>query len=104
LYRFSKLVRLESLLNVKEKQKFTLKHIGPLFTYAAPLAFVVGLSISMEAYLDIKRILRDRQVNGEKYTRLTFNGLEEIEASEIKVGHFIRIETNRRVCFNNGNL
>lgn len=71
--------------------------VGPMWTYAAPLAFVVSLSIGMEAYLDIQRMLRDRQVNGEKYKRLTRNGMEEIPASEIQVGNFIQVETNRRV-------
>jgi len=71
--------------------------VGPIFTYAAPLAFVVGLSIAMEAYLDIRRMLRDREVNGEEYNRLTSRGLVKIKAADIKVGHFIQIETNRRI-------
>jgi len=71
--------------------------VGPMWTYAAPLAFVVSLSIGMEAYLDIQRMLRDRQVNGEKYKRLTKRGYEEIPASDIQVGNFIQVETNRRI-------
>jgi hypothetical protein len=76
--------------------------VGPIFTYAAPLAFVVGLSIFMEAYLDIRRMLRDREFNEEKYQRLTKNGLKPIKACDIRVGHFIKIDTNRRVGFFNG--
>jgi len=71
--------------------------VGPIFTYAAPLAFVVGLSIAMEGYLDVKRMLRDREVNHEVYKRLTKNGLVDIKAADIKVGHFIQVETNRRI-------
>ena len=72
--------------------------LGPIFTYAAPLAFVVGLSIAMEGYLDFKRMLRDRDVNHEVYKRLTKSGLVDIKASDIKVRHFIQVETDRRVC------
>ena len=71
---------------------------GPVFTYAAPLAFVVGLSIAMEGYLDIKRMMRDREVNSEKYKRLTRNGeFVPIKASDIKVGHFIQVECDHRI-------
>lgn len=62
------------------------------------MAFVVGLSIAMEAYLDIRRMLRDREVNHEMYKRLTKNGLVDIKAADIKVGHFIQVEQDRRVC------
>ena len=42
-------------------------------------------------------MLRDREVNSEKYHRLTKSGLREIKASEIKVGHFIQVTQNSRV-------
>jgi len=71
--------------------------VGPIFTYAAPLAFVVGLSIVMEGYLDVRRMLRDRDVNHEVYKRVTKKGLVDIKAADIKVGHFIQVETDRRI-------
>ena len=63
------------------------------------MAFVVGLSIVMEGYLDVRRMLRDRDVNHEVYKRVTKKGLVDIKAADIKVGHFIQVETDRRVRF-----
>ena len=51
----------------------------------------------MEGYLDFRRMVRDRDINYEVYKRLTKNGLVDIKAADIKVGHFIQVETDRRV-------
>ena len=50
-----------------------------------------------EAYDDIKRWKRDREVNSRMYKRLTENGLVDIPASEIQVGYIIQIKTNQSV-------
>lgn len=78
-------------------QFFPVLKVGPIWTNALPLAFVVSLSIGMELFLDVRRMLRDRELNGEKYKRLTKNGIVELPSSEIQVGHFIIVETNRRI-------
>eukprot|EP01091_Cochliopodium_minus_P003174 TRINITY_DN1300_c0_g1_i3.p1 TRINITY_DN1300_c0_g1~~TRINITY_DN1300_c0_g1_i3.p1 ORF type:complete len:210 (+),score=35.98 TRINITY_DN1300_c0_g1_i3:57-686(+) len=71
--------------------------VGFLFTYVAPLAFVIIITMVKEAYDDLKRWKRDKEVNGRVYRRLTKNGLEDIPASEIKVGYIIQIKTNQSV-------
>ncbi|KAI6095757.1 hypothetical protein F5141DRAFT_1157040 [Pisolithus sp. B1] len=41
--------------------------IGFIFTYVAPLAFVLCVTMGKEAYDDYKRHLRDREANSQKY-------------------------------------
>lgn len=41
--------------------------VGYLFTYIAPLVFVLVLTIIKEAYDDLKRYQKDREVNLHKY-------------------------------------
>ena len=41
--------------------------VGFLFTYVAPLVFVVAVALLKEAYDDFQRFLRDREANGEVY-------------------------------------
>lgn len=50
-----------------------------------------------EAYDDFKRYLRDREMNSEKYEKITSEGQIEVESSDIEVGDLIIIEKNRRV-------
>eukprot|EP01113_Clastostelium_recurvatum_P029203 TRINITY_DN3524_c0_g1_i3.p1 TRINITY_DN3524_c0_g1~~TRINITY_DN3524_c0_g1_i3.p1 ORF type:complete len:1185 (-),score=348.75 TRINITY_DN3524_c0_g1_i3:5-3115(-) len=71
--------------------------LGFLFTYVAPLVFVLAITIGKEAIDDFKRYLRDKEANGQKYMRLTTGGLVPIPSSDIKVGQLIQIETNQRV-------
>jgi len=47
--------------------------IGYLSTYVAPLAFVVGITLSKEAWDDINRRRRDNEANSEAYTVLVFS-------------------------------
>lgn len=49
--------------------------IGYLSTYIAPLAFVVTITLSKEAYDDVTRRRRDAEANSERYTVLTFENL-----------------------------
>lgn len=44
-------------------------HLSILFQ-----GFVLMVTISREAYDDLKRFLRDREANSQKYTKLTCNG------------------------------
>eukprot|EP01053_Blabericola_migrator_P012304 Blabericola_migrator_1__12303@NODE_76_length_15181_cov_143_848948_g68_i0_p1_GENE_NODE_76_length_15181_cov_143_848948_g68_i0NODE_76_length_15181_cov_143_848948_g68_i0_p1_ORF_typecomplete_len1255_score242_95PhoLip_ATPase_C/PF16212_5/1_4e03PhoLip_ATPase_C/PF16212_5/5_4e54Hydrolase/PF00702_26/4_8e37E1E2_ATPase/PF00122_20/1_4e23E1E2_ATPase/PF00122_20/8e03E1E2_ATPase/PF00122_20/1_3e04Cation_ATPase/PF13246_6/1_9e15Cation_ATPase/PF13246_6/1_7e02PhoLip_ATPase_N/PF16209_5/5_5e15PhoLip_ATPase_N/PF16209_5/6 len=41
--------------------------IGPLFTYLAPLGFVVSMSLAKEAIDDFKRFRRDMEINNQMY-------------------------------------
>eukprot|EP01133_Synstelium_polycarpum_P015140 gene15140-17919_t len=70
---------------------------GYLFTYLSPLLFVLSVTILKEAYDDFQRFRRDKEANSQHYQRLTRHGYVSIPSSDIKVGHFIKIETNQRV-------
>ncbi|EFA84483.1 ATPase [Heterostelium album PN500] len=70
---------------------------GYLFTYVSPLVFVLSITILKEAYDDFQRYRRDKEANSQHYQRLTKNGFISIPSSDIKVGHFIKVETNQRV-------
>ncbi|KYR01728.1 hypothetical protein DLAC_01739 [Tieghemostelium lacteum] len=71
---------------------------GYLFTYISPLAFVLTVTIFKEAYDDFKRFRRDQEANSQHYQKLNRDGtFTSIPSSDIKVGHYIRIDTNQRV-------
>lgn len=55
------------------------------------------VTLIREAYDDFKRYLRDREMNSEKYEKITSEGRMEVESSDIEVGDLIIIEKNRRV-------
>ena len=46
--------------------------LGLLFTYIAPLAFVLFLTMLKEAYDDLKRYWKDKEANSTKYRFYTF--------------------------------
>eukprot|EP01117_Protostelium_nocturnum_P011512 TRINITY_DN4173_c0_g2_i2.p1 TRINITY_DN4173_c0_g2~~TRINITY_DN4173_c0_g2_i2.p1 ORF type:complete len:1099 (+),score=335.10 TRINITY_DN4173_c0_g2_i2:86-3382(+) len=71
--------------------------VGFLFTYVSPLAFVLLVTIVKEAYDDFKRILRDREANGQRYAKLTRNGVEAVPSSDIQVGDLIFVDKDQRV-------
>lgn len=70
---------------------------GFLFTYIAPLVFVLSVTMLKEAYDDFKRWRRDKEANSQKYERLTPSGMEKIPSSRIRVGDLIVIHTDQRV-------
>ncbi|PFH33753.1 cation-transporting atpase family protein [Besnoitia besnoiti] len=84
-------------LAVALAQLVPLLQVGPLFTYLAPLAFVQFVTIAKEAYDDYKRYVRDKEMNEQGYKRLTHEGLHDVAAAQIEVGHIIQIEANQRV-------
>jgi len=71
--------------------------VGFLFTYVAPLIFVLSITMAKEAFDDIKRWRRDVEANSQKYQKLTSNGFITIPSSKIKVGDMIQMHTNMRV-------
>ncbi|KAF4588762.1 putative aminophospholipid-translocase [Pleurotus pulmonarius] len=82
--------------------------IGFIFTYIAPLAFVLFVTLGKEAYDDYKRNLRDREANSQKYLILeghdndTSSLLDSaitraVPSSSIRVGDLIVLEKNQRV-------
>ncbi|CAD5119096.1 DgyrCDS7742 [Dimorphilus gyrociliatus] len=71
--------------------------VGYLYTYWGPLGFVISVTMLREAIDDIRRYRRDKIINGEKYKKLTPNGVIKISSSEIHVGDLIIIEKDQRV-------
>eukprot|EP00698_Gefionella_okellyi_P009663 TRINITY_DN2476_c0_g1_i3.p1 TRINITY_DN2476_c0_g1~~TRINITY_DN2476_c0_g1_i3.p1 ORF type:complete len:1081 (+),score=133.21 TRINITY_DN2476_c0_g1_i3:72-3314(+) len=71
--------------------------IGFFFTYMAPLAFVVMVSVSKEAWDDFKRYRRDKEANQERYDVLTTHGVVCKPSSDICVGDLVFVRSNQRV-------
>lgn len=68
-----------------------------MFTYIAPLAVVLSITIIKEAVDDYKRYQRDLDANSQKYKKIHESGIEEISSAEIKVGDLIQLHSNERV-------
>ena len=72
--------------------------IGPLYTYWAPLIFVIFVTMLREAFDDIKRARRDKELNSQRYTLLNDSGREiSVPSSKLKVSDVILIQKNQRV-------
>ena len=68
-------------------QYFSFLKVGFLFTYIAPLVFVLLVTMCKEAYDDIKRMQRDRFMNNELYEHLNQQGwFQRTKARDLKVG------------------
>lgn len=74
-----------------------LTRTGYLFTYVAPLVFVLLVTISKEAYDDIQRWKRDREANGQLYERLTLAGSERVPSAELHVGDLVVVHKDERI-------
>ena len=66
--------------------------IGYLYTYWAPLAFVIAVTMLREAYDDFKRYLRDKELNSQLYKILTYDGIKMVPSSQLRVSDVIIIE------------
>ncbi len=64
--------------------------------------FVITVTIIREAVDEIRRYRRDREVNGQKYKKLTQQrGVVQVTSADLKVGDLIYIEKvcNVQSCF-----
>lgn len=69
-----------------------------MFTYVAPLVVVLSITILKEAWDDIQRFNRDKEMNNTKYEKLTRAGqFKNVKCQNIKVGDIIKITHNSRV-------
>jgi len=84
-------------LLVALSQIFPVLRIGYLITFYGPLSCVLAVTISKEAYDDIQRHKRDKEINNQIYQKLTKDGLVDVPSSKIKVGDLIKINCNQRV-------
>uniref|UniRef100_A0AC35TSQ4 Phospholipid-transporting ATPase n=1 Tax=Rhabditophanes sp. KR3021 TaxID=114890 RepID=A0AC35TSQ4_9BILA len=71
--------------------------IGAPITYWGPLGFVLTITLIREFFDDFARFLRDREMNGEKYEKLTRDGFVTIKSCQIQVGDLIMIHKDRRI-------
>lgn len=71
--------------------------VGLLYTYWAPLGFVLAVTVLREAYDDFNRYKRDKAVNSQLYQTYTPEGSFVVPSSKIKVGDIIAVDKNQRV-------
>ena len=71
--------------------------VGYLFTYIAPLAFVLLITMIKEAVDDIGRYRKDKTLNNKQYEYLSANGdwLQKTSA-QLRVGDIIKVNQNER--------
>lgn len=71
--------------------------VGFLFTYIAPLVFVLVITMGKEIYDDYQRYKRDKEVNGQTCKRISPAGSIDIPSSDIEIGHILQIHRNERI-------
>ena len=71
--------------------------VGFLFSYIAPLVFVLVVTLTKEAIDDYKRYKRDKEQNTQKFTRIAHNGNRIINSADIRVGDLIEIHQHQRI-------
>ena len=70
--------------------------VGFLFTYVAPLVFVLFVTMIKEFYDDFMRYKRDKELNNSQYGQLTKQvsgdgSIVSIASKDIKVGQIIKV-------------
>ncbi|CAG7663738.1 unnamed protein product [Allacma fusca] len=78
-------------------QFFQSIRIGYWYTYWGPLIFVLSVTLIRELIDDIRRRQRDKEINNQKYHKITREGQLFVPSSKIKVGDLIMVEKNQRV-------
>ena len=77
--------------------------VGFLFTYIAPLAFVIAVSMGKELYDDINRRIQDKKTNSAKITVIVPSAdkssiqLTQKDASQLQIGDIIELKKDSRV-------
>lgn len=72
--------------------------VGYLFTYVAPLVFVLLATMLKEGYDDWLRYKRDSEANSTRYDRLQIDGtVESKKSSELCVGDLLMLHCNQRI-------
>lgn len=71
--------------------------VGYLYTYWGPLLFVLCVTMIREAVDDFRRFMRDREVNSQKYKKMSRRGPVNVASSDIRVGDLIIVDKNQRV-------
>lgn len=71
--------------------------VGLLFSYVAPLVFVLVLTILKEAYDDYKRYSRDKETNEAIYRVWKGSAFVDMKAGDLREGHIIELTANSRI-------
>ena len=72
--------------------------VGFLFTYVAPLVFVLVVTILKEGWDDYQRYIRDMELNGDIYDKLLQNGnVKNVRSSKLRVGDIVRVNQDERI-------
>lgn len=78
-------------------QFIPLFQVGLLFSYVAPLVFVLVLTILKEAYDDYKRYVRDKETNETLYKVWKGTSFVETKAQDLREGNIIELTANMRI-------
>lgn len=79
-------------------QFVTILKVGFMFTYVAPLVFVLAVTMLKEAWDDFQRYRRDKELNEKTYYLHTGPGeFTDIQSQNIKVGDIIKVKQNERI-------
>jgi len=71
--------------------------VGFLFSYIAPLAFVLLVTLIKESIDDFYRYRRDQETNNARYNKITLEGKKIIKSRDIKIGDVLEIHQNENV-------
>ena len=72
--------------------------VGYMFTYIAPLAFVLIITLVKEAVDDIQRFRKDKTLNNKKYENIQLDGTWSMkESATLAVGDIIKVSQNERI-------
>ncbi len=78
-------------------QCFPILRIGFAYTYITPLVFVIIVAMLFEAYADLRRWCRDRELNSAKYSKLQDGHNVDVPSAYLQVGDIIELRENQRV-------
>lgn len=69
-----------------------------MFTYIAPLVFVLSITIIKEQFDDVQRKIKDKEINQKKYDKLDRNGnFVSTTGENMKVGDIIKVNKDERI-------
>jgi len=71
--------------------------VGFMFTYISPLVFVLAITMIKEAFDDIQRFRKDKDINNTMYEYLQKSGTWHMKpSSNVCVGDILKIHQNQR--------
>lgn len=70
--------------------------VGFLFSYVAPLVFVLTVTMINEGYDDYKRFIRDQEANLQKYNVYRDNVPCETNSCDLKPGDLVEVRIGER--------